>query len=69
MSTKLDETMVMALPRKAVEQIILSLYYPINTHLVQLVGFEFPPELQQHFRRELRSWLRKIERLRFKPNS
>lgn len=69
MSTKLDETMVMALPRKAVEQIILGLYDPINAHLVKLVGFEFPPELQQHFRRELRSWLRKIERLRFKPNN
>ena len=69
MSTKLDETMVMALPRKAVEQIILGLYDPINAHLVKLVGFEFPPELRQHFRRELRSWLRKIERLRFKPNN
>jgi hypothetical protein len=69
MSTKLDETMVMALPRKAVEQIILGLYDPINAHLVKLVGFEFPPELRQHFRRELRNWLRKIERLRFKPNN
>ena len=69
MSTKLDETMVMALPRKAVEQIILGLYDPINAHLVKLVGFEFPPAVQQHFRRELRSWLRKIERLRFKPDN
>jgi hypothetical protein len=69
MSTKLDETMVMVLPRKAVEQIILGLYDPINAHLVKLVGFEFSPELRQHFRRELRSWLRKIERLRFKPNN
>jgi hypothetical protein len=69
MSVKLDETMVMVLPRKAVEQIILGLYDPINEHLVKLVGFEFPPELRQHFRRELRDWLRKIERLRFKPDS
>ncbi|HJU17308.1 MAG TPA: hypothetical protein VJ770_12690 [Stellaceae bacterium] len=66
---KLDETMVMALPRKAVEQILLGLYDPINEHLVKLVGFEFSPELRQHFRRELRSWLRKIERLRFKPSN
>ncbi len=66
---KLDETMVMALPRKVVEQIILGLYDPINEHLVKLVGFEFPPELRQHFRRELRNWLRKIERLRFKPSN
>jgi hypothetical protein len=69
MSIKLDETMVMALPRQAVEQFILGLYDPINAHLVKLVGFEFPLALQQHFRRELRSWRRKIERLRFKPNN
>lgn len=61
--------MMMALPRKVVEQIILGLYDPINEHLVELIGFEFSPELRQHFQRELRSWLRKIERLRFKPSN
>ena len=66
MSLKLDETKVMALPRKLVEQIILGLYSPINEHLVRLVGFDFAPDLRQHFRRELRSWLRKIQALRFK---
>jgi hypothetical protein len=59
----------MALPCKAVEQILLGLYDPINAHLVKLVGFEFSPELRQHFRRDLRNWLRKIERLRFKPSN
>jgi hypothetical protein len=68
MSLKLDETKVMALPRKLVEQIILGLYSPINEHLVKLVGFDFAPDLRQHFRRELRSWLRKIQALRFKPS-
>jgi hypothetical protein len=66
---KLDESMVMALPRKLVEQIILGLYDPINEHLVKLVGFDFPPDTRQHFRRELRTWLRKIQALRFKPNN
>jgi hypothetical protein len=64
---KLDESDVMALPRKLVEQVILGLYDPINVHLVKLVGFDFSPELCQHLRRELRSWLRKLQRLRFKP--
>ena len=66
---KLDESDVMALPCKLVEQVILGLYDPINIHLVKLVGFEFSPELRQHFKRELRSWLRKIQRLRFKRHN
>ena len=66
---KVDEELVMALPRKLVESTILGLYDPINQHLVKLVGFDFPPELRQHFRRELRTWLRKIQRLRIKPSN
>jgi hypothetical protein len=66
---KLDESDVMALPRKLVEQVILGLYDPINVHLVKLIGFDFSPELRQHFQRELRSWLRKIQRMRFKPQN
>lgn len=66
---KLDELTVMSLPRRHVEQIILGLYDQINLHLVKLVGFEFPQEMRQHFRRELRSWLNKIQRLRMKPNN
>jgi hypothetical protein len=66
---KLDESMVMALPRKLVEQIILGLYDPINEHLVKLIGFDFPADTRQHFRRELRTWLRKIQALRFKPGN
>lgn len=66
---KLDESMVMALPGKLVEQIILGLYEPINLHLVKLTGFDFVAELRLHFQRELRTWLRKIQRLRFKPSN
>lgn len=65
---KLDKSMVMSFPRKLVEQIILGLYHPLNEHLVKLVGFDFPMELRLHFRRELRTWLNKIQSLRLKPN-
>jgi hypothetical protein len=67
--TKLDDDQVMALPRKLVEHTLLGLYDPVNSHLTKLVGFEFSPELRHHFRRELRTWLRKIQTLRMKPNN
>jgi len=65
---KLDEAKILAYPRKLVEHVILGLYDQINVHLVKLVGFDFSPELRQHFRRELRAWLNKIQSLRFKPD-
>jgi hypothetical protein len=66
---KVDEELVMALPRKLVETTILGLQDPINEHLVKLVGFDLPDEQREHFRRELRTWFRKLRRLRIKPNN
>src|ERR1700722_16728491 len=66
---KLAEEKVMSLPRKLVEQVLLGLYDQINIHLVKLVGFEFSPELRQHFRKELRAWFNKIQVLRFQPSN
>lgn len=66
---KLDEELVMTLPRKLVEATLLGLYDPVNQHLVKLAGFDFAPELRQHFRKELRTWFRKIQRLRIKPDN
>jgi hypothetical protein len=66
---KLDETMEMAYPRKYVENIIIGLEDPLNQHLVKLVGFDFSAEQRGHFRREVRTWLAKIQRLRVKPDS
>jgi hypothetical protein len=66
---KLDETMEMAYPRKYVENIIIGLEDPLNEHFVKLVGFDFPTEQRGHFRREVRTWLAKIQRLRMKPHS
>ena len=43
---------------------------PLNQqHLIKLVGFDFPPRQRQHFRRELRILLEKLQRLRLKPNN
>jgi hypothetical protein len=51
-----------------VEHIILGLSNPVNRHLIKLFAFDFPPEMRQHFRRELRTWLRDIRTLKFKSN-
>ena len=66
---KIDETLEMSYPRKLVEQIILGLTDLLNQHLIKLAGFVFPSEQRQHFRREARTWLDKIQRLRMKPNN
>jgi len=66
---KLDDIQEMAYPRKYVEQIIIGLEDQLNQHLVKLVAYDFPPEPHQHFRRDVRSWLDKIQRLRMKPHS
>jgi hypothetical protein len=66
---KLDELTGMAYPQKMVDQIIVGLSDPINEHLVKLAGFDFPPAARQHFQSEVRTWLRKLQRLRIKPNN
>ena len=58
----------LAYPRKMVEHIILGLSNPVNRHLMKLIAFDFPPDMRQHFRRELRTWLRDIQTLKFKSN-
>src|SRR6266404_7791300 len=64
---KLEEALEMSYPRALVPQIILGLTDPLNQHLVKLAGFQFPADQRQHFRREVRTWLDKIQRLRIKP--
>ena len=63
---KLDQIMEMAYPQKIARDIIIGMARPINQHLVKLVGFDFPPQLRDHFRRELRNWLDEIQRIRLK---
>ena len=38
----------MAFPRKMVEQIILGLSNPLNRHLIKLVAFHFPPDVDSY---------------------
>ena len=59
----------MAYPKRYVEHIITGLEDPLNQHLVKLIGFDFAPELREHFRQECEAWLDKIQRLRMKPNN
>ena len=66
---KLDQIMEMAYPQKIARDIIIGMARPINQHLVKLVGFDFPPQLRDHFRRELRNWLDEIQSIRLKPTT
>ncbi len=66
---KIDQLMEMAYPQKIARDIIIGMARPINQHLVKLVGFDFPPQLRDHFRRELRNWLNEIQRIRLKPTT
>ena len=60
----------MAYPRKLVEHTILGLYDPLNrASWSNWSGSIFRRRLRQHFRREVETWLDKIQSLRFKPNN
>src|ERR1700756_4203581 len=63
---KLDQIMEMAYPQKIARDIIVGMARPINQHLIKLVGSDFPPQLRDHFRRELKNWLDEIQRIRLK---
>ena len=66
---KIDQLMEMAYPQKIARDILIGMARPINQHLVKLVAFDFPPQLREHFRRELRNWLNEIQRIRLKPTT
>ena len=54
---------------KVARDIIIGMARPINHHLIKLVGFNFPTELREHFKRELKNWLDEIQRIRLKPTT
>jgi len=64
-----QDVLEMAYPKRYVEHIITGLEDPLNQHLIKLVGFDFAPELREHFRQECEASLDKIQRLRMKPNN
>ncbi len=61
---KHDDADVMAFPKKLVEHRILGCE-SAESHLVELVAFEFPQEMRRHFRREVENWLVEIQSLAF----
>jgi hypothetical protein len=65
---KTEELLEMSYPRRVAETIINGLQDPLNQHLIKLVGFDFTPDLRQHFQAECEAWLDRIQRLRLKPN-
>jgi hypothetical protein len=69
MTMAIQGVLEMAYPKRYVEHIITGLEDPLNQHLVKLIGFDFAPELREHFRQECEAWLDKIQRLRMKPNN
>ena len=58
----------MALTRKKAEQQVSGLEWPINLHLVKLLGFVAPPTTRAAWKRELREWFTQIATLRVKPD-
>ena len=62
-----EQRIHLAYPQKLARDIIVRLARPINKHLLMLVGFDFPAEPRQHFRRELSNWLTEIQAIRLKP--
>jgi hypothetical protein len=57
----------MAVPRKKAEQQVSGLEWPINLHLVKLLGLEVPEATRTAWKRELREWCGQIATLRIKP--
>ena len=57
----------MAVPRKKAEQQVSGLEWPMNLHLVKLLGFHAPEATRQAWKRELREWCGQIATLRIKP--
>jgi hypothetical protein len=59
----------MAVTRKKAEQQVGGLEWPINRHLVKLLGFDAPESTRSAWKRELREWFGQIATLRIKPAS
>ena len=64
---KTGQPIEMAYPQKIARDIVIGLARPINTHLIKLVGFDFPAPVRQHFKRGLRNWFNEIQAIRLKP--
>lgn len=59
----------MAYSRKKAEQIVTALEDPLNVHLLKLLGLDAPAATRAVWRREIKSWLRRIAAIALKPDN
>jgi len=62
-----EALMEMSIKKKKAEQIVGGLEQPINLHLLNLLGCRASPEMRQHWKRELETWLLRIAAITLKP--
>jgi hypothetical protein len=63
-----EALMEMSIRKKKAEQIVSGLEQPINLHLLKLLGCLAGPEVRQHWKRELETWLLRIAAITLKPD-
>lgn len=63
-----EALMEMSIRKKKAEQIVGVLEQPINLHLLKLLGCLAGPEMRQHWKRELETWLLRIAAITLKPD-
>jgi hypothetical protein len=63
-----EALMEMSVRTKKAEQIVGALEQPINLHLLKLLGCQAGPEMRQHWKHELETWLLRIAAITLKPD-
>ena len=63
-----EALMEMSFRKKKAEQIVGGLEQPINLHLLKLLGCLAGPEMRQHWKRELETWLPRIAVITLTPD-
>lgn len=58
---------IMAVTRKKAEQQVSGLEWPLNLHLVKLLGFDAPEATRAVWKREVREWCTQVATLRIEP--
>jgi hypothetical protein len=62
-----EALMEMSIKQQKAEQIVGGLEQPINLHLLKLLGCQAGPEMRDHWKRELETWLLRIAAIALKP--
>lgn len=64
-----EALMEMSIRKTKAEQIVSGLEQPINLHLLKLLGCDALPEVRDHWKRELETWLLRIAAITLKPDN